>query len=81
MIEARRHAGGMASTANTALSRWTGDEMQRRVAKRYAAERRFRLLGLTAVALSVAFLAFLLVIVALAIRPHGLLGTAGVKKV
>ena len=34
--------------------------MQRRVAKRYAAERRFKLFGLLAVGLSVAFLAFLL---------------------
>ncbi|QDP20513.1 phosphate ABC transporter permease PstA [Sphingomonas xanthus] len=35
--------------------------MRKRVAKRYAAERRFRLFGLAAIALSVAFLAFLLV--------------------
>ncbi len=35
--------------------------MQKRVAQRYAAERRFRFLGLAAVSLSVAFLAFLLV--------------------
>jgi len=34
--------------------------MDRRVAKRYAAERRFRALGFVAVAISVAFLAFLL---------------------
>ena len=34
--------------------------MNRRVAKRYAAERRFRALGFVAVAISVAFLAFLL---------------------
>ena len=44
--------------------RWTGEEMQKRVAKRYAAERRFRLFGLAAVGLSVAFLAFLLVTMA-----------------
>lgn len=43
-----------------AASRWTGDIMRRRVARRYAAERRFRLLGLAAVSLSIAFLAFLL---------------------
>ena len=35
--------------------------MQSRVAKRYAAERRFRLFGFAAVALSLAFLAFLLI--------------------
>ena len=35
--------------------------MTRLVAKRYAAERRFRLFGLLAVGLSVAFLAFLLI--------------------
>jgi phosphate transport system permease protein len=40
---------------------WTAQAMQRRVRRRYAAERRFRLAGLVAVALSVAFLAFLLV--------------------
>ena len=49
------------AAAAAALSRWTGDDMQRRVAKRYAAERRFRFFGLAAVGLSVAFLAFLLV--------------------
>ncbi|HET7710090.1 MAG TPA: phosphate ABC transporter permease PstA [Sphingomicrobium sp.] len=38
--------------------------MQARVRKRYAAERRFRLLGLSAVGLSVLFLAFLLVTMA-----------------
>jgi phosphate transport system permease protein len=41
--------------------RWSDDEMKRRVARRYAAERRFRALGLAAVLLSLAFLAFLLV--------------------
>ena len=35
--------------------------MQRRIRSRYAAERRFRLLGLAAVLLSAAFLAFLLI--------------------
>lgn len=44
-----------------AQSRWTGADMQRRVAKRYAAERRFKMLGLVAIGFSVAFLAFLLV--------------------
>jgi len=38
--------------------------MQKRVASRYAAERRFRLFGLAAVGLSVAFLAFLLITMA-----------------
>ena len=42
-------------------SRWTDGSMTRRVAKRYAAERRFKLFGLAAVGLSVAFLAFLLI--------------------
>ena len=41
-------------------SRWTDVAMQRRVAQRYAAERRFKLFGLVAVGLSVAFLLFLL---------------------
>ena len=40
---------------------WNGEAMQRRIAKRYAAERRFKLLGLFAVLLSAGFLAFLLV--------------------
>ena len=40
---------------------WKSDAMRRRIARRYAAERRFRLLGLGAVLLSAAFLAFLLV--------------------
>jgi len=40
---------------------WNGAQMQRRIAKRYAAERRFKLLGLFAVLLSAGFLAFLLV--------------------
>ena len=35
--------------------------MQRRIRKRYAAERRFRLVGLGAVLLSAGFLAFLLI--------------------
>jgi phosphate transport system permease protein len=42
------------------LSRWKSNEMQRRVAKRYASERRFRGVGLFAVLLSASFLAFLL---------------------
>ena len=43
---------------------WASDEVQSRVRRRYAAERRFRALGLAAVLLSVAFLAFLLVTMA-----------------
>ncbi|MDQ3479293.1 MAG: phosphate ABC transporter permease PstA [Pseudomonadota bacterium] len=43
------------------VSRWTDGSMDRRLARRYAAERRFRYLGLAAVALSGLFLAFLLV--------------------
>ena len=45
---------------STPASRWTDGSMQKRVARRYASERRFRALGFIAVALSVAFLAFLL---------------------
>lgn len=44
--------------------RWSDPEMTKRVERRYAAERRFRLLGFFAVALSAGFLAFLLVIMA-----------------
>jgi phosphate transport system permease protein len=50
----------MSKTASSA-SRWTDGSMKRLVAKRYAAERRFKLFGLAAVVLSVAFLAFLLI--------------------
>ena len=49
---------------DVAINRWTGDAMKSRVRKRYAAERRFRTLGFAAVALSVAFLAFLLITMA-----------------
>src|SRR6476659_9161821 len=45
---------------STAPSRWTDGSMHRRVRRRYAAERRFRMLGLAAVGVSVLFLAFLL---------------------
>ena len=51
-------------SSTTSASRWTDAEMQKRVARRYAAERRFRFYGLTAVGLSVAFLAFLLITMA-----------------
>ncbi|MBO9528195.1 MAG: DUF3333 domain-containing protein, partial [Sphingobium yanoikuyae] len=40
---------------------WKGDAMRKRIARRYAAERRFRLLGLGAVLVSAGFLAFLLI--------------------
>ena len=50
--------------SSRAASRWIDGSMQQRVARRYAAERRFRLFGLAAVGLSVAFLAFLLVTMA-----------------
>jgi len=40
---------------------WRDDTMRRRIARRYAAERRFKLLGLAAVLLSAGFLAFLLI--------------------
>ncbi len=41
---------------------WSGEAMQRRIRKRYSAERRFRLLGLSAVTISAGFLVLLLVI-------------------
>lgn len=40
---------------------WNGAAMQKRIARRYAAERRFKALGFIAVALSTLFLAFLLI--------------------
>ena len=40
---------------------WGGEAMRRQLRRRYAAERRFRLLGLAAILISVGFLAFLLV--------------------
>ncbi|MET0241548.1 MAG: phosphate ABC transporter permease PstA [Sphingobium sp.] len=39
---------------------WTSPAMRQRIARRYAAERRFKLMGLAAVTLSAGFLAFLL---------------------
>ena len=45
---------------DTTPTDWKGTTMQKRIAGRYAAERRFRLIGLGAVLLSGAFLAFLL---------------------
>ena len=52
------------AAASAGRSRWTDGSMQSLVRKRYAAERRFRLFGLLAVGLSVAFLAFLLITMA-----------------
>ena len=49
---------------SVAASRWTDGSMEARVRRRYAAERRFRLAGLAAIGLSVAFLAFLLITMA-----------------
>ena len=46
---------------NKPQSRWSSEAMTRRVKRRYAAERRFKALGLAAVLISLAFLAFLLV--------------------
>ena len=46
---------------STAASRWTDTSMKRRLAGRYAAERRFKTIGFIAVALSLGFLAFLLI--------------------
>ncbi|EQA96680.1 phosphate ABC transporter permease PstA [Sphingobium indicum] len=47
-------------TAERLPTDWKSDAMRRRIARRYAAERRFRAAGLFAVLLSAAFLAFLL---------------------
>ena len=44
----------------SSAERWADGAMQRRVKRRYAAERRFRAFGFIAVSLSIAFLAFLL---------------------
>lgn len=41
-------------------SQWQSPEMACRLSRRYAAERRFRLMGVTAITVSLAFLAFLL---------------------
>ncbi|MEO8617923.1 MAG: phosphate ABC transporter permease PstA [Sphingomicrobium sp.] len=52
------------NSPSTPESRWTDGSMAVRIRKRYAAERRFRALGFAAVALSVAFLLFLLITMA-----------------
>ena len=48
------------ASADAAITRWTGDAMQSRLRRRYRSERNFKLLGFGAVAVSLAFLAFLL---------------------
>lgn len=48
-------------TKPTSPTDWKGAVMQKRIAGRYASERRFKLFGLAAVLLSGAFLAFLLI--------------------
>ena len=45
---------------NATPTDWNGKIMQKRIARRYAAERRFKVMGFLAVALSTLFLAFLL---------------------
>src|SRR5690349_19465914 len=52
------------NSASAAASRWTGEGMQKRIASRYSAERRFRFFGFFAIGISVAFLAFLLITMA-----------------
>ena len=47
--------------ADRAPTDWRTPAMERRIRKRYAAERRFKLIGLAAVVMSAGFLAFLLV--------------------
>ncbi|MEP3227407.1 MAG: phosphate ABC transporter permease PstA [Parasphingorhabdus sp.] len=49
-------------TGKRAPTDWHSDDMQRRIRKRYASERRFKALGLAAIILSASFLAFLLVV-------------------
>ena len=54
--------GSMAlATPARAPTDWKAQQMQQRIRQRYAAERRFRLLGLFAILLSCGFLAFLLI--------------------
>ncbi|QQV78440.1 phosphate ABC transporter permease PstA [Sphingomonas aliaeris] len=52
---------GPAPLPERAPTDWRTQAMQARIRKRYAAERRFRLLGLMAVVMSAGFLAFLLI--------------------
>ena len=50
----------MSEIAKPIPTDWNGNAMQKRIAGRYAAERRFKAMGFIAVALSTLFLAFLL---------------------
>ena len=50
-----------AGSRDRAPTDWNASAMQRRIRRRYGAERRFRFFGIAAVTLSAAFLAFLLV--------------------
>ncbi|MEM8825444.1 MAG: DUF3333 domain-containing protein, partial [Pseudomonadota bacterium] len=52
-----------ATTSSPSRRDWRGDAMRRRVARRYARERRFRMLGLAAVIVATGFLAFLMVMI------------------
>ncbi len=52
---------GLAEPPERAPTAWRANTMQRRIRKRYAAERRFRRFGLAAVVMSAGFLAVLLV--------------------
>ncbi|HZF44321.1 MAG TPA: phosphate ABC transporter permease PstA [Sphingomonadaceae bacterium] len=55
-------AGGVATAKPERVpTDWKTSSMQGRIRRRYAAERRFRLMGLAAIGLSVSFLAFLLI--------------------
>jgi len=60
MSEIALRPGADIAVARTATG-WKSDTMNRRVARRYASERRFRAVGLFAVVLSGGFLAFLLI--------------------
>lgn len=58
----QRPTSGAISTPRTAApTEWRSDAMRRRIARRYSAERRFKMMGLAAVLLSAGFLAFLLI--------------------
>jgi phosphate transport system permease protein len=49
---------------NRAATEWSGKAMQERLRRRYASERRFRRIGFAAIALSIGFLLFLLITMA-----------------
>ncbi len=51
----------MNNTIDPTPTDWNSPEMQKRIAKRYASEKRFKLMGLSAVIMSTAFLIFLLI--------------------